>query len=123
MTAQLTPAEIDTIVNRIVMVARPDRVLMFGSYAKGVATDRSDLDLLVVVPTDTTPLCQPSDLTPYLGGWIIPIDIHVVTTEELEEYGKEQYHFLHSVLQSGRTLYQRIELRHEFKTNGPTQIR
>jgi predicted nucleotidyltransferase len=107
VTAHLTPAEIESIVDRIVRVARPERVLMFGSYAKGKATDRSDLDLLVVVPDDASPRCRPADLAPYLGGWIIPIDVHVVTTEELAEYGKERYHFLHSVLQSGRPLYPR----------------
>jgi predicted nucleotidyltransferase len=106
MTAQLTSKEIETIVTRIVMVARPERVMMFGSYAKNRATDRSDLDLLVVMSTDSSSLYRPSDFAPYLGGWIVPIDIHVVTAEELEEYGRQQYQFLHSVLRSGHTLYQ-----------------
>jgi uncharacterized protein len=107
MTGQLTSAEIETVVSRIVKVARPERVIMFGSYAKGRATARSDLDLLVVLPTDSSTRCRASDLGPFLGGSIVPIDVHVVTAEELEEYGREQYHFLHSVLRSGRTLFQR----------------
>jgi uncharacterized protein len=115
MTAQLTQEEIETIVNRIVTVARPERILMFGSYAKGRATGRSDLDLLVVMPTDSSPLYRPSDFAPYLGGWIIPVDIHVVTEEELEEYGSRQYHFLHSVLQSGHTIYQRKRPPHSLR--------
>ena len=105
MAAQLTAQEIETIVARIVMIARPERVLMFGSYAKGRTTARSDLDLLVVMPNSTSALPRPSDLEPYLGGRAVPIDIHVVTAEELEEYGKRQHHFLNSVLRSGRTLH------------------
>jgi predicted nucleotidyltransferase len=107
MAAQLTAEEIETVVARIVMVARPERVIMFGSYAKGRARAHSDLDLLVVVPTDSPTLPRASDFEPYLGGWVVPVDVHVVTAEELEEYGREQYHFLHSVLRTGRTLYQR----------------
>lgn len=105
MAAQLTDEEITTIVSRIVLVARPDRVLVFGSYAKGRATARSDLDLLVVLPTNAPAPLDPADFDPYLGGWVVPIDVHVVTVEELEEYGKERHHFLHSVLRSGRMVY------------------
>ncbi|MFB4268329.1 nucleotidyltransferase domain-containing protein [Nonomuraea sp. GTA35] len=106
MNANLSGREIDTIVARVVMVARPRRVMVFGSYAKGRATGRSDLDLLVVVAGDEAPRPRPSDFAPYLGGWIVPVDIHVVTEEELREYGRQEHHFLHSVLRSGRTLYQ-----------------
>lgn len=105
--AHLTAEEIENVVARIVMVARPERVIMFGSYAKGRASVRSDLDLLVVMPTDTSTLFRAWDFEPYLGGSVVPVDVHVVTAEELEEYGREQYHFLHSVLRTGRTLYRR----------------
>ncbi|MEV6409493.1 nucleotidyltransferase domain-containing protein [Streptomyces bobili] len=103
----MTDEEIDSIVGRIVQVARPERILMFGSYAKGRATVNSDLDLLVVMPTGSSDLVRASEVEPYLGGWAVPIDLHFVTVEELEEYGREEHHFLHSVLRSGRTLYQR----------------
>ncbi|WP_189152148.1 nucleotidyltransferase domain-containing protein [Streptomyces lacrimifluminis] len=103
----MTDQEIDSIVGRIVEVARPERILMFGSYAKGRATVNSDLDLLVVMPTDAPASMRASEVEPYLGGWAVPVDLHFVTVEELEEYGREEHHFLHSVLQSGRTLYQR----------------
>lgn len=107
MTGLMTDDEIDSIVRRIVQVARPERVLMFGSYAKGQATVKSDLDLLVVMPTDAPDLVRASEVEPYLGGWAVPIDLHFVTVEELDEYGREEHHFLHSVLRSGRTLYPR----------------
>ncbi|MFF7534500.1 nucleotidyltransferase domain-containing protein [Streptomyces bobili] len=105
----MTDEEIDSIVGRIVEVARPERVLMFGSYAKGRATVNSDLDLLVVMPTDAPASMRASEVEPYLGGWAVPVDLHFVTAEELEEYGREEHHFLHSVLRSGRTLYQRAQ--------------
>ncbi|MFI6504873.1 nucleotidyltransferase domain-containing protein [Nonomuraea typhae] len=105
MTVLLSDEEIATIVERVVWVARPERVLMFGSYAKGRAHARSDLDLLVVMPTGTPDPPRPSDFTPYLGGGAVRVDVHVVTEEELSEYGRQEHHFLHSVLRTGRTLY------------------
>ncbi|MFI1447104.1 nucleotidyltransferase domain-containing protein [Streptomyces virginiae] len=107
MTGLLTDEEIDSIVGRIVQVARPQRVVMFGSYAKGRATVKSDLDLLVVMPTEAPVLIRASEVEPYLGGCAVPVDLHFVTVEELEEYGREEHHFLHSVLRSGKTLYER----------------
>lgn len=108
MSGLLTTREIDEIVARIRVAADPERILMFGSYAKGRATCRSDLDLLIVMPTGTTTLPRRSDIVPHLGGSIIPIDIHIVTAEALDLYGQERHHFLHSVLNSCRVLYQRV---------------
>jgi predicted nucleotidyltransferase len=38
------------IVRRILTVARPDRVILFGSAATGEMTKASDIDLLIVEP-------------------------------------------------------------------------
>jgi predicted nucleotidyltransferase len=106
MTAQLSEAEIRKLVDRIVSLTGPDRVILFGSYAKGRATARSDLDLLVVLP-DGSSGWRPCDLEPFVNGSIVPVDIHIVSTEELQEYGREQHHFLNSVLLSGLVMYER----------------
>jgi predicted nucleotidyltransferase len=105
MSGQLTEAEIRRVVRRIVAVARPEQVVLFGSYAKGRATARSDLDVLVVVADGQRP--RPSDIVPYVAGSVIPVDVHIVTAEEFAEYGNEPYHFLQSVRRSGRTMYRR----------------
>jgi predicted nucleotidyltransferase len=44
------------IVRRLLGVARPDRIILFGSAANGPMTRDSDIDLLIVAPTDDTPL-------------------------------------------------------------------
>ncbi|GLY94447.1 nucleotidyltransferase domain-containing protein [Actinoplanes sp. NBRC 103695] len=106
MTGILSEAEITRIVGRIARLTDPDSVLIFGSYAKGRAEIRSDLDLLVVMPNG--PLrWRPCDLEPLTSGSIIPVDVHIVTSEELTEYGAVRHHFLHSVLTTARTAYRR----------------
>ena len=42
------PAALETLVRRIVELARPDRIVLFGSAARGEMGPDSDLDVLVV---------------------------------------------------------------------------
>ena len=46
-------ARLDEAVRRIVEIAHPQLVILFGSYAEGRAGEGSDLDLLVVAETDS----------------------------------------------------------------------
>ena len=48
------------MVRRLVEVYRPERILLFGSIARGEAGPDSDYDLMVVVPDDTPPEQQRS---------------------------------------------------------------
>ena len=39
---------IDKIVSLIVSLASPEQIVLFGSYARGDNTDKSDIDLLII---------------------------------------------------------------------------
>jgi uncharacterized protein len=41
---------LEQVIQRIVAVAEPSRVILFGSYGRGEATKDSDLDILVIQP-------------------------------------------------------------------------
>lgn len=101
----LETSEIDTLVSRIVERAHPNRIIVFGSYAKGTASDRSDLDLLVERDTVLPMAQRATDLSPICAGFLVPIDLHVYTPEEMREYSKEEYHFLHTVTHTGKVVY------------------
>ena len=45
----IEPRKIFAFVDHAVEVAKPERVILFGSYARGAATVDSDVDLLVVM--------------------------------------------------------------------------
>jgi len=47
-----TPEKVDLAVQTAIEVAQPSRVFIFGSWARGEATDLSDLDLAVLVPEE-----------------------------------------------------------------------
>lgn len=97
----LTYAEISTLVDRIVERIDPDKVIVFGSYAKGTATAKSDLDLLVIKDTGLPTRLRSMPLLPIVADVLVHVDVHVYTPEEVKEYGKERYSFLESVLRTG----------------------
>ena len=45
---QMTPEKVQMVVQRLIEVARPKKIILFGSYVRGDATRDSDLDVLVV---------------------------------------------------------------------------
>jgi uncharacterized protein len=47
-----TPEKVDLAVKTAIEIARPSRVFIFGSWARGEATDSSDLDLAVLFPDE-----------------------------------------------------------------------
>ena len=101
----LTPREIDALVRRIVERIQPQKVIIFGSYAKGTATMRSDLDILVIKETELPMPNRADNLRPMLSRILISVDVHFYTPEEVEEFGKEQFSFINSVLKSGITVF------------------
>lgn len=102
----LTQHELDVLVRRIADRTRPQRIIVFGSYAKGTATATSDLDLVLVKETCLPAGRRADELGPLLNSVLIPVDVHVYTPEEVEEYGREEFSFLHSVLRSGVTVFE-----------------
>ncbi len=78
----LTDIQIQEAANRIVAALKPKKVILFGSYARGDATEHSDLDLLVVAPENYTKkmdaVIKGYDAVQYLD---IPVDVLVYSNE------------------------------------------
>jgi len=108
----LTKTEIDAIVGRIVARIQPQKVILFGSYAKGAATIKSDLDIFVIKETELPPANRADVLKPLLANTLIRVDVHIYTPEEVEDYGEEQFSFVNSVLKSGKTVFEKGEYPH-----------
>ncbi len=83
---------------------RPERIILFGSYAYGSPTELSDVDLLVVMPYQGTPLRQAVDIaqrfrTPFA------LDVIVRTSDEIRQRLAWNDRFIKDVLARGRVLY------------------
>ena len=73
------------IVRRILQVAKPDRVILFGSAATGQMTRDSDIDLLVVEPAPANRTVESVRIRRALGELGYPVDVIVISTGRFEE--------------------------------------
>ena len=75
---------LDEIVRRILRVARPERIILFGSAATGRMTKDSDIDLLVVEPAPANPRERSVEIRDALGDIGYPVDVIVIRAERFE---------------------------------------
>lgn len=73
------------VVDRILAVAKPERIILFGSAATGLMTQDSDLDLLVIERDFKNHREESTRLRKALGSLGIPVDVFAMTPERFEE--------------------------------------
>ena len=95
------------MVERIREAVHPDRIILFGSRARGEETSTSDVDLLVVGPSDEPRWRRATPLYKLLAGMGVAKDIVWWTPEEIEEWREVPTHFINRVLSEGRVLYEK----------------
>ena len=92
---------IDQVVEQIVEKFRPQKIILFGSYARGNPRPESDVDLLVVMEAPIKSL----DIRRHLGV-MFGLDLVVYTPERLKERVDMGDWFLRDVLEEGKVLYE-----------------
>jgi predicted nucleotidyltransferase len=106
-TAQKLPAEITSIVERIVAAFVPEKIILFGSHAYGNATPDSDLDLLVIMETDLPAAERTRKISRLLRPRRLPLDIVVRNPQEIQSSLRRVDPFVHEILEKGVVLYAR----------------
>lgn len=102
---KLNDAEIQQIASTIGNAVHPSRILLFGSYAEGTATDDSDLDLLVVMESAEPRYKRSALIRSLFWPPKAPMDILVYTPEEVEQWNGLPNHILTNAFKSGKVLY------------------
>lgn len=84
----------------------PEKIIVFGSVARGDVHEDSDIDLLVIKRTDRPFLQRIDDVLALVD---VPISVQplVYTPEELERLVRERRDFVYTALQEGRVVYER----------------
>ena len=99
--------KIDEMVRRIVKRVHPEKIILFGSYARGSATIDSDADILVVMPVKGSKRKRATDIDLALVGVDLPVDVIVVTPEELEQNRNRIGTIIYPAVREGKVLYER----------------
>lgn len=95
------------MVRRIVSKFNPDKIILFGSHARGQAGPDSDVDLLIVMLPHGSKRERAIEIYGLLAGMGVPKDVIVVTPEEFEAYRDAPETVVQTARQEGKVLYER----------------
>ena len=101
----VSPTVLADIVGRIVAVARPQKIVLFGSAARGAMGEDSDVDLLVVKSGRFRRGRLLEAIYRSLRGAAEAVDVLVVTPEELHRYRDDPCLIVAPALREGRLVY------------------
>ncbi len=110
-TAALTTAGQEAIAEMarcIVERFDPEKIILFGSHARGTAGPDSDVDLLVVMRFQGSRRGLATAIDIALSNRQLPLDLIVVTPEELERDQDRVGTIIRPAMREGRILYARF---------------
>jgi predicted nucleotidyltransferase len=94
----ITDELIQEIKNRIVSEVHPDKIILFGSYAYGTPTKDSDVDLLVIIPSNEPMHSRVTRIMKLVRDIHIPKDIIVYTPQEVNDWKDVTNAFITSIM-------------------------
>ncbi len=98
------------MTERIVRDFQPERIILFGSYARGDMHEESDVDLLVVMPDGTDRRQAAIAIHGALSGLGVAKDVVVTTPTEIARRGNLIGTILYPALREGKVLYDRAQI-------------
>lgn len=103
---EVTPQKVQAAVEKIIEIAQPRQIILFGSYARGQMHRDSDLDVLVVAGTAVdNPRQESVRIRRGLRGISMPMDILVVAESKLKELADTPGLIYREALREGKVVY------------------
>jgi predicted nucleotidyltransferase len=96
---------LDEIVRRVVESAAPEKIILFGSAARGDMDRNSDVDLLVVKAGDYDKRRLTGDIYEALYGVPEAVDVVLVTPEQVDRHRNSWMLVIHHALRHGMVVY------------------
>lgn len=93
------------ITTRITEAIHPQKIILFGSWARGERGPHSDIDLLIIQESDLDRPQRYAQVRRLFWGMGLPMDILVYTPEEFARYQTVPGSFTHTVAREGKVLY------------------
>jgi len=96
---------LNQLVQRIVEVVAPLKIILFGSAVRGDMGPDSDIDVLIVMPEGVHRRKTAQNLHTKMSGIPFPIDILVTTPTALEKHKNNIGLIYHTILKEGKEIY------------------
>ncbi|MEW6618712.1 MAG: nucleotidyltransferase domain-containing protein [bacterium] len=94
-------------IERLIEVAKPQKIYLFGSYARGDAREQSDLDFLIVEQTIKSQRKEMVYLHDAIRSMCIPVDIIPVSEATFNEWSNVPGTVIHKARTEGRLCYEK----------------
>ncbi len=108
---EVTEDLVQDAAERIARRVDPEMIILFGSRGRGEASERSDLDLLVVeregFGTERSRRAETGRIHEALWGIRVPVDVLVFSRDEVERWRNSRNHVIARALREGKVLYAR----------------
>ena len=104
--AQPVSQTLPAAVRRIARTLRPEKSILFGSYAYGTPNQDSDVDLLVVMKTRASRVDRYLAVSRLLMPRPFAVDILVHTPREIKTALKQGNFFIEEIISQGQVLYE-----------------
>jgi len=98
--------KITEIADKIVKEYKPEKIILFGSYAWGNPNKDSDIDLFIVKETENTRIMA-RKIDGSISPRYIAMDFLVYTPEQVEKWKNLKEPFLTKIINQGKILYER----------------
>jgi predicted nucleotidyltransferase len=102
---QVPQAILNEIIQRVVAVAQPQQIILFGSAARETMGPNSDVDLLVVKSGEFDQGRVLGDIYVNLHGVGQAVDVILVTPEQLDRYRNTHCLVIAPALREGKEIY------------------
>lgn len=107
-TEKITPELIDYIVEKIVQQIQPEKIILFGSYARGDFERDSDLDLFIIKDGKESSRIMRRKVDALLWGRRFPVDLVVRKPKEVEwNFRAKNPFYLYHIFKDGKVLYEK----------------
>jgi predicted nucleotidyltransferase len=98
-------SEIQTLADKIVREFHPEKIILFGSHARGDTRPDSDVDLLVIMDSDQHPSRIAAEITYRVHPRRYPLDLIVRSPQLVDTRLKMNDWFMRDIMREGRVLY------------------
>jgi len=101
--------QIERVVARLRKAYDPEKIILFGSCARGDFSEDSDIDLLIIKETTLRPLDRMREVykVVYSPHHYMALDPLVLTSEELARRLEARDYLIQEIVREGRVLYER----------------